>query len=388
MALPHLSAGDYMTLIHKLPMLCAAALAAVLSVLSLASPAFAEEASGGASGSAVSWSVSPADAGGADGRHSFEHEIEAGEEVGEYLVVRNLGERDVVFALTAADGFVTPSGRFDMLPSTQQSTDSGTWITLPQQVEVAAGSSAVVPFTISVPADAEPGDHAAGVAASVMSVGATGADGAGVGVESRVGVKVLTRVAGEITPSFTLDGVRAEYLGQANPFAPGALNVTFELQNTGNARMVGKGELAIAGQRVVFPAEGEQPQTLLPGGSHEFTVSVPEIWPTVFMAGDLSVTPEAASFGGDPVSVDPVTRPVSAWAVPWSQLLVLAGVGLLLVAIIGGRKRSRRRMDALISQAVERGREQALQEPNHQGPSGNSDVEPAGMFRAVRGEHK
>jgi len=356
-----------MTSHHPAPLaLCAAVLAAVLGVLGIPSAAHADDAPS----DAVSWSVSPADGTGEDGRHSIERELDPGESVEEHIIVRNLGAGDVVFSLSAADGFYTDAGRFDMLPSGQESTDAGSWIAIPDSVEIPAGGSSVVAFTITVPENAEPGDHAAGVAASVMSVKKDASGQTGVGVESRVGVKVITRVAGEITPAFAVQNVHADYRVDPNPFQAGGLTVTFDVQNTGNARMSAEGTLSIAGQQVPFPAEGERSQVLLPGESRSFTVTVDDVWPLFLLGGDLTVAPTAASLDGDALVVEPSTTSLTVWAMPWPQLLVLAGIVLIVLALLWNRLRSRRRMDDLISKAVERGREEALDEARRERVAG------------------
>jgi hypothetical protein len=339
----------------------AAALLAALGSLTLPSSALADDAQA----DAVSWSVSPADDAGADGRVAIEHELDPGESVDEHVLVRNLGASDVVFSLSAADGFYTEAGRFDMLASDQESTGAGTWIAIPDDIEIPAGGSAVIPFTITVPENAEPGDHAAGVAASVISIKTDDAGATGVGVESRVGVKVITRVAGAITPAFAVGGVQADFRGEANPFEAGELTVTFAVENTGNARMDAAGTLNIAGQQVAFPAEGQRPQVLLPGETRSFTLTMTGVWPLVFLSGDLTVMPVAASLDGETLAVESSTTPVTAWAMPWPQLLVVAGVALLVFALLWNRIRSRRRVEGLISQAVERGREEALAASDH-----------------------
>ncbi|WP_341941169.1 hypothetical protein [Microbacterium sp. LWH10-1.2] len=338
--------------------LCAAVLVAAFGVLGVPSVAQAEEAPS----DAVSWSVSPADESGPDGRTSVEHELDPGESVDDHIVVRNLGSADVVFHLAAADGYYTPAGRFDMLPSDQESVAAGTWISLPDEVSVPAGGAVVVPFTVAVPDNAEPGDHAAGVAASVLSIQRDDAGGTGVGVESRVGIKVMTRVTGEIAPAFAVRNLSADYEMTWNPFRAGSATVSFDVANTGNTRLDAAGELSIAGQTIAFPAEGERRQEILPGESRTFTITVPDVWPLVAVGGDLRITPSSSTLAGDPLAVDASTTSVTVWAMPWPQLGLLAGAALLILALLWNRIRSRRRMEALLSTARERGREEALDE--------------------------
>lgn len=174
-------------------------------------------ASSGADGpdASVTWMVRPSDGVGEDGRSWIELDLEPGESVEEHLLVRNLSPDAQTFRLTAADGYFTDTGRFNMLTSDRQSVDAGTWIALPDSVVVASGADVVVPFTVTVPADATPGDHAAGVAAGIRSGG-----GDQVGIESRVGFRVMTRVAGSLAPSAGA-AVDGSYDGTWNPFEGG-----------------------------------------------------------------------------------------------------------------------------------------------------------------------
>jgi hypothetical protein len=166
-----------------MPIAAALAAASFIALLG-ASPA----AAAAAEDEPITWSVRPGDEEGQDGRAWVEWDADPGDGLTEHMVVTNHGAIEVEFQLSAADAYFTDTGRFNMLPSDAESVDAGTWIDLPESVVVPAGATEVVPFTITVPANATPGDHPAGVAASVMS------DGAGaIGVESRVGFRVMTR---------------------------------------------------------------------------------------------------------------------------------------------------------------------------------------------------
>lgn len=327
----------------------AAALAVgVGGVLATAGPAAAEEAA------PVSWSVTPADASGPDGRFSVEHEIDPGARVEDFLAVRNLGAEEVTFALSAADGFYNDNGRFDMLPSGQQSVDAGTWISLPDSVTVAPAGMVVVPFTVMVPENAEPGDHAAGIAASVMST--SSGDGAAVGVESRVGFRVMTQVTGELEPAFSVQHVVADYRTSWNPVQPGDISVSFDVVNEGNVRLSVGGAVDIAGRQVAIPTDADRQQDILPGEHHTFTAGLDEVWPLFGFAGEIVVSPTATTVSGDTIEVAPASTSIFVWAVPWPQLLVLVGLALIIVALVWRHGRSKRRFDTLLAQAREAGR--------------------------------
>ncbi|GAA1937867.1 DUF916 domain-containing protein [Agromyces allii] len=356
---------------RRRPALRAAAVIAAVTAAIATGPVLAPVAAFAEDGApAVTWSVSPSDepgdeqgaergaARGADGRAGIELELDPGATATEHLVVRNLGEEEVRFTLTAADGYLTSTGRFNMLPSDQVSVDAGSWISLDPDVVVPAGGSSVVPFTVTVPDDATPGDHAAGVAASITAL--SRGDGATVGVESRVGFRVTTRVTGEIAPGLTVVG-DGGYRISWNPFAPGSAEVTAELANTGNVRLAVDPTLTSGGRSISAGGLGSgQTTELLPGDRRTVRFAVPEVWPLGPIA--LPVRVEATTVGPDGTgsALEPVSRTVTVWALPLPQLAVLLALVLIAVGLAKGRSRQAERLDRLVAAAREAGRREAL----------------------------
>lgn len=304
-----------------------------------------------ASDADITWSVTPADASGADDRGIIQQELDPGASRDDFFAVRNLSRSEVTFALSAADGYYTDNGRFNMLPSDRESVDAGLWIQLPETVTVGPNATVVVPFTTTVPEGAIPGDHAAGIAASVSSTG-TDAGGSEVGVESRVGFRVMTRVTGDIVPSFAVSGIDSSYDMSWNPFRPGSARTTFTVENTGNASLLITGTAGIGTGSAIFPDDGAPRQELLPGESRSFTVAIADVWPTFYVPGSIDVAPTANPVGGDAVDVAPQSLNASLWAIPVPQLLVLLGVVLIVAALFWRR----RRFTAALDRAREEGR--------------------------------
>ena len=304
------------------------------------------------------WAVTPADESGKDDRASIQHALDAGASVIEHISVQNLGDREETFRLSAADGFTTSNGRFDMLASDKESTGSGTWIDIADEVTVPAGESVLVPFSITVPEQAEPGDHSAGVAASVATRQAV-ENGASLSVESRMGVKVTTRVKGELAPAVSVGDVSTTYDGSWNPFRPGQVTATVEVTNTGNTRLAIAGTASAGTGKTTFPAVAEQTGELLPGDTQQVMLAIDGSWPTFYVPGELIVAPEVAVLDGTSAAVDEVSISFGTWAIPWPQLLVLLALVLLFVALTGNRRRGRRHLELLLHQAREEGRRSA-----------------------------
>ncbi|SMH50663.1 protein of unknown function [Rathayibacter oskolensis] len=329
--------------LHLLLALVVAALA-----LGTAPPALADE-------SRISWAVSPATDGAPDSRSWIELDLDPGAVAEEQAAVSNLSDQTVTFRIDAADGYFTDTGRFTMLPSDQESVDAGTWISAPESVTIEPGGVAVVPFTVTVPDNAEPGDHAAGLAASLVSVGAD-AGGSSVGVESRIGFRVMTRVTGEVSPAVEIESVATDYRLSWNPLEPGTLSVDTEIVNTGNVRLLLDGTVSALGATAPLVAEDASAQELLPGDRRTVSVALDGVWPLFAVGTDVTVAPTVVTPDGvDPVELAPVTASATVLAVPLPQLIVLLGVALILAAVLAGRSRSRRRIEQLVREAKEEG---------------------------------
>jgi len=336
----------------------AQAAAAVLFGLLLDLPSTATAAAADDSDAAVTWSVQPADEAGPDGRPWIEQTLDPGESVVEHVAVHNFSDHEVAFGLAAADGIFNQNGRFNILPSDQPSTAAGTWIDIADSITVPAGETAVVPFTITVPTNAEPGDHAAGVAASMVST-STGEGGASVGIESRVGFRVMTRVTGSLVPGATIENLTTPYHRSWNPFAAGDLTVEFDVVNTGNTRLRVTGVATSGGHTATFPPE-DQPQELLVGDIRHFSAKVADVWPLVLVPVSITVDPEVIVVNGEAAELASLSAATTAAAVPWPQFIVLAGVALILVALLWQRRHSKRRLHALLEGAREEARRSAF----------------------------
>lgn len=319
---------------------------------------------------AVTWSVRPGDLDGEDGRSWVEWDADAGDELTEHMVVTNHGDTDVEFQLSAADGYFTDTGRFNMLPSDEESVAAGTWIDLPEHVSVAAGDAEVVPFTVTVPDNATPGDHPAGVAASIRSTG----DGT-VGVESRVGFRVMTRVAGELNPQLAVDA-SGSYAGEANPFSAGSVDVAYEIENTGNTLVRAEPEIVLTGpfgigtQRIA----GDEIVELAPGETRRGTVRASSAWPLIAYDARVTATPMPVSDEQGFDAAEPAAAEASILAMPWSQLVVLALALVLVIWRVQRRRIDKKRTERLIAAA----RAEALAEAG----AGGEDRRPADLSRA------
>jgi hypothetical protein len=302
----------------------------------------AEPAADGAA-TPVTWGVRPADTVHGSERPNYAYALEPGTSLDDGIVVSNYTEGPLTFRVYAADGFMTEAGELDLLPAGEESHALGSWVSFAgEEVTVEGGDSVVVPFTVAVPADATPGDYAAGVVSSLLVENAEG-----VSVDRRLGSRMHVRVAGDLVPAVVVDDVSVAYDGTLNPFAAGDAAVTFTITNDGNTRLAPGQTVRVAGP---WGAGGraaprvELPE-LLPGTSVTRTVTVEGVWPLGRLAASVTAFAEvvtavgAADAEAVPV-VTPATATASTLAVPWAALALLV---LLAGAVVLWRRAARRR---------------------------------------------
>lgn len=296
--------------------------------------------------STTTWSVTPSSADAPDGRRFLELDVDPGDTALDYIAVRNLGTEATTFALTAADGYLTDKGKFNMLTSDQESSGAGTWITLPSTVAVNPGETAIVPVELTIPDDAAPGDHVAGIAASITTAAQAGS---GLGVESRVGFRAIFHVSGELRTSVDLQSLRLAFHDQLNPFLPGSATLSATFINDGNTTISITPKISVAGPFGLAPREETLAQfELLPGATRTVKKALPGVWPLGLISANITTA-------GDPTFSSSTT----SLAFPWSQAILLAGVSGVFVWYRAG---SRKRLATLLEAARDEGaRERAHQ---------------------------
>jgi len=302
----------------------------------------------------LTWAVQPANQQGPDGRRWVEHTLDPGQVVTERLAVRNFSDRNAVFSLKAADGYLTDKGRFNMLPSNQNSVDGGTWIKVQDKVTVGPKGTVIVPFTITVPRDARPGDHPAGIAATVTATGGT------VAVESRVGFRVMMRVSGTVTASLAVDGLTTTYRHSWNPFSAGTIRVRYTTTNDGSVGVTGTGRVT-TDELFGLTEHGarDEVQETLPGGTREVDIRVSGVWALGPLRTTVELTPALLDGDTSGAEIRPSSATVTVWTLPWPQLILAAVIVALFLTLRTTLRRRRRRLERMLADARDEGRAQA-----------------------------
>ena len=281
-----------------------------------------------------SWAAVP---GGSNKRSNLTYDADGGSTIKDSVTVQNYGNVQLNLRVYATDAINTVDGQFDLLAGDKAPTDVGSWVSLAQEnVTVPAGQQVTIPFTLTIPPGALPGDHIGGIAVSSRATSTT-ANGNRVIVDRRTGVRLYLRVRGELRSNLVVENLKASYRASFNPWG-GRLSVRYRIVNRGNVRQAGTYRAELAG--AFGSGRHRLPETafpeLLPGQSVE-VFQVANGIPAYFVAtARIDITPSA---GGDAALGDARVQRASVFAPP-VLLLVLAMV--LLAGFIVRRLLARR----------------------------------------------
>ena len=301
-------------------------LAAVLAGVALPSPAMAVPTDTNGIGGA------PASDSKQDGRSRFSYELAPGQTVQDQYLV------DQQVTVFATDAYNTAAGEFALLDTAQKPKDAGSWVTFANgETKVAMSlhpdESRILDFTVTIPADARPGDHAGGIVIS-----APAAQGQ-VLVDRRVAPRLYVRGAGNLQPALTITSISSSYGYTWNPIT-GSTTITATVTNSGNIALSGN---VAAGVNTYFgiPAAasvGGQLAEMLPGSTRTLSYRVPGIAQVGYLDTYVTLQPIAASDSSSPGALRIVTRNAAAFAMPWWLVAILV-LGALLWLVFWIRRR-------------------------------------------------
>jgi len=290
----------------------------------------------------VAWGIGPASADGLDGRPRFEYVVEVGDRYDDAVAITNFGTAPLEVDLYASDALPTEDGGFAVAAGDDPTVGLGAWVLLKQRtVVVPSREVVVIPFSLSVPADAEPGDHAGGILASVTTI--VSADGGSVERENRLGTRMHVRVAGPIEPAVGVELGPADHDQPINPVRAGAMTVAHTVVNDGNIRLDVDRTVEVSSLFGWWSTQVDAGPVsdLLPGSAVSTVTELDGVPPL----GPLTVTVRAAPGGSAGQALPDLTEAssrVTVWAVPWPQLVALAILVLFVWQMVGAALRVRR----------------------------------------------
>jgi hypothetical protein len=283
---------------------------------------------------------------GAPARSAFTFDVAPGQTVDDRVELVNSGDSPKPFYVYASDAYTTEiGGGFALQLRTDRPRDAAAWTVLPvTQYTVPARSAALVPFQITAPADAAPGDHTAAIVAEEVVPPSTLDHGAGVVPVHRVAARVYLRVQGPVHPSLQIERLTVSRREPVIPYLTGrgSTTVTFSLVNAGNVRTqldeidfrltgaFGRGLRSIALKR---PRDGQPvaagfPEQVIPGSRVQFSRTFAGLPPLDAITAAVTIRAEDSLFHGGLST----SRTTTFWVVPWLALALLLAAALGLAA--------------------------------------------------------
>ncbi|MFH9722058.1 WxL protein peptidoglycan domain-containing protein [Streptomyces sp. NPDC017254] len=202
------------------------------------------------------WAVYPASAK-LGSRPYFFLTADPGSTVTDRVTVANRTAAPLTFRLYGADAYNTDrDGGFAVRTQQEKQTGAGAWIRPERtRITVPARSAVTVPYTLTVPADADPGDHPGALVALDERITPGTGGPVAVGVRRAVAARLYLRVSGPTVPALAVEDVT---LDQDRPLVPGTRTssavVSYTLHNRGNVTL---------NPKVALRAEGLFGRTLL-----------------------------------------------------------------------------------------------------------------------------
>jgi hypothetical protein len=286
---------------------------------------------------AADWTVAPAANDFGAGRQNYQYTLNPGGQVEDGIVVVNHGATPLDLALHAADGVTTGAGKLDLVTKDATSKGIGAWVRPDRgDVTVQPGESVEVPFAITLPDNAAPGDYVGGIVTS--------------NADQRVGITIRLRVGGALEPSLAVESVRVHYSGTANPIGKGDATVTYTIHNTGNAILTARQTVSASGpfgRWAVRAGRLADTPALLPGDTWKVSAPLHDVTPALRLTATVTLVPLLTDAAGSTAPLAPSKASGHAWTVPWSLLLAVLAVCGLAVAGLALRPRRRARIETL-----------------------------------------
>ncbi len=257
----------------------------------------------------------------------YDFTIKPGDNVQDIIKIKNVGPNPTTYYPEVLD---FKSNDTDGTPIFLKSgEDSGTyslakWISFTKEsVTVNPNASEAFNFNVTVPANAEPGGHYAGILFSTEPGKTTGT---GLSLATKVGSLVLVRVAGSAKEAASIKSFTTD----KQSYESAKVKFNLLLTNSGNVHIQPKGIVTIRnifGGTVAAVDVNQIGAKILPTSDRKFAVN----WEDPgFKVGYYTAT--AVLTYGNPAQT--MTAQVSFWVLPWKTLLIALALILIIAFLL------------------------------------------------------
>jgi len=277
-------------------------------------------------------------------RSHFDYKLNPGQPARDSIYIINTGTKPQSVTLYARDAFTTAAGEFAVQAQKDRPIDVGNWVrfyngksTISKTLK--AHQYMTIPFDVTSPTNATPGDH---VGAIVVSSAKVSGD---INLVQRVAVRLYVRMSGQVKPRLELTNLRiASTASSWNPFSL-THHLSYDITNVGNVSVAADVSVQPSGwfgARIGRPVVTRIPD-MLPGTSHHVEQDV-NSWQmgtdkmTIIYEGIFDANSIQAQQPRGRVDQSQFVTP-TGW-LPLSALLVM---GFISIATLLFRRRRNRR---------------------------------------------
>ncbi len=256
-----------------------------------------------------------------------------------FLVINEQDTDQVLYTSVEAFDSQGESGTPNFTPGTD---GLPSWITITDKVTIKKGERITIPYTVTIPQDADAGGHFAAVFLSTVP---PSADGGQVSVGAKVGMLILLKVTGDIKEEGGLSSFTIKEDKKVLSSIP--VDFVYRFNNAGNDRVKPAGDIVIRnsiGMETARINANQNEGNVLPGSVRRFdvrygegeapAVSAPFFDHVKYQMSNLAVGMYTAdlelSFGAEGKAGASVTY----FMFPWQLLSVVIGILLIVILLL------------------------------------------------------
>jgi len=254
--------------------------------------------------------------------------MKAGDTLKGELLLTNASDSAVSVALSLQDFLpVAGADTLQFVGRAEGVTSVRDWISVdfPGTTTLAVGESRTIPYTVTAPADAEPGDHFGVI---LFKATPSNAPEGSLKVGTQVGTLVLITIPGNHLQKGSLTDFKTPFLSLGGP-----VPFTLTFNNTGTVHFEPRGEITVT--NIFGKTAGQVPITgkvILPGGTKDLSFS--------WLVGPLAMGYyKAAATIYDGTGEKLTTATTSFWIVPIGYLIALIAVLFVIYVVLRFIKR-------------------------------------------------
>jgi hypothetical protein len=265
----------------------------------------------------------------------FIYELKAGQSQTDGVLISNNTDTQQTVSVYPVDSVLSSGGAFACEQAAEPRQGVGSWVTLSaDSIMLEPNSTKEVPFTITVPANAEVGEHDGCIAIQAQSQTSKPSGSSGVVLSFRSAIRVVVTVPGKIIKKLSITSVKV------SPVKGGKYRVETMVRNDGNVSLDTSAKIrlvSLLGQTVSTFKVGSSPVLAHSTATWNYEVERP-FWGGFYRAQvEASYDSNTASQLGTSKNATPLTKDmVSAlfFAAPKPAAAAIEGILLLLIVVL------------------------------------------------------